>query len=294
MTPEEKLSRIVRLLQDAGIDVLVMGGHAVRYYGIGRNTVDFDLVTSLSTPDEPRERLPRVGLLSAAREEPVWRHGDFARFEIGRLPNGQEEWLEFWLRNHLLADFASLKARAEIGTYGSEDLAFLSVADLIRSKETTRESDWQDIALLEEVQDARSHGAIGSSPGAVIRLLSTVRSRRGMDRAIEKRLLDDHDAVSKAMAAATHPITVAFLMPIARVVAGLGERPWSTASAADLSVPMDPALITSLSNAVFASPKHFALIEICRRAYKRRAMDLDRADKQAQLSRRRKTEPPTC
>jgi hypothetical protein len=39
-----------------------------------------------------------------------------------------------------------------------------------------------------------------------------------------------------------------------------------------------------LRSATFGSPKHFALIEICRRAYKRHAMDLDRADKQAKLS----------
>jgi len=119
-----------------------MGGHAVRYYGIDRNTIDFDLVTSLATPEELRLRLPKIESLAGIRAEPVWRSRDFARFEIGRLPDGREEWLEFWIRNHLLGDFQSLKARAEVGVYGGEPVAFLSIADLLKSKETERESDW--------------------------------------------------------------------------------------------------------------------------------------------------------
>ena len=48
MTPDEKLARIFGSLIKAGVDVLVMGGHAVRHYGVDRNTNDFDLVTSLT------------------------------------------------------------------------------------------------------------------------------------------------------------------------------------------------------------------------------------------------------
>jgi hypothetical protein len=49
-------------------------------------------------------------------------------------------------------------------------------------------------------------------------------------------------------------------------------------------VAIKPVVRRSLESAEFGSPVHFALIEICRRAYKRRAMDLDRADKQARLA----------
>jgi hypothetical protein len=41
MTPDQKLARSAGLLKGARTDVLVMGGHAVRYYGIDRNTIDF-------------------------------------------------------------------------------------------------------------------------------------------------------------------------------------------------------------------------------------------------------------
>ena len=60
MMPDEKLAFITRSLHDAGIETLVMGGHAARYYGVDRNTADFDLVTSVATPDELRSRLPRI------------------------------------------------------------------------------------------------------------------------------------------------------------------------------------------------------------------------------------------
>jgi hypothetical protein len=275
VTPDQKLARIARSLKDAGIDALVMGGHAVRYYGIDRNTIDFDLVTSLATPEELRLRLPKIESLADIREEPVWRSRDFARFEIGRLPDGREEWLEFWLRNHLLADFPSLKARAEIGPYGGEQVAFLSIPDLLKSKETERESDWQDIALLEEVQDARNHASVGTAPDSLGQLLANLRSRRGMDRASDLRLLDDRDVVEKAVASCSHPATYAFLFPIA---------PDSHHNR--LAVPVDPSSLLSLRSATFGSPKHFALVEICRRAYKRYAMDLDRADKQSKLTQR--------
>jgi len=276
MTPDQKLAFIARSLQDAGIETLVMGGHAVRYYGIDRNTADFDLVTSVATPDELRLRLPRIEALGPVREEPVWRSRDFARFEIGRLPDGREEWLEFWIRNHLLGDFKSLNARAEVGIYGGGQVAFLSIADLMRSKETQRESDWRDIALLEEIQDARHHAAIASKPDGLLRLLSHLRSRRGMDRAIEKNLLDDPDTIIQAVATSAHPVTYAFLLPLA-----------GAAAPAALSVSVEPTSLAALSTVDFGSPKHFALIEICRRAYKRHAMEIDRADKQAKLDQNR-------
>lgn len=164
--------------------------------------------------------------------------------------------------------------RAEVGLYGGGEVTFLSIADLLKSKETERESDWLDISLLEEIQDARNQAAIGTAPGALQRLLANLRSRRGMDRAIALRVLDDdRDAIVTAVATCAHPATYAFLFPLAQQVHPLG-----------LAVPVDAAPLASLASSVFGSPKHFALVEICRRAYKRHAMDVDRADKQTKLN----------
>src|SRR5439155_12252778 len=148
-TPEQRLAQLVAALEQARLQCLVMGGHAVRYYGVERNTVDFDFVVQVASAPELRSRLGRSELLSTAREGPSWRPHDFARFEIGKLPDGREEGLEFWLRNHLLADFSELLSRHEKGLYGGTLIPFVSLGDLLRSKETERESDWQDISWRE-------------------------------------------------------------------------------------------------------------------------------------------------
>jgi hypothetical protein len=88
-------------------------------------------------------------------EGPSWRPNAFRRFQVGTLPSGHEEWLGFWRENHLLAPFPELFSRRQQGVYGGRPLAFLALPDLIRSKETERETDWQDIAFLEEFLDAR-------------------------------------------------------------------------------------------------------------------------------------------
>ena len=42
MTSAARLAEIITALEGANITCLVMGGHAVRYYGFNRNTIDFD------------------------------------------------------------------------------------------------------------------------------------------------------------------------------------------------------------------------------------------------------------
>jgi tRNA nucleotidyltransferase/poly(A) polymerase len=56
MTPEQRLAQIAEVLDEAGVDALVLGGHAVRYYGIDRNTIDLDFVTETQA-SEVRARL---------------------------------------------------------------------------------------------------------------------------------------------------------------------------------------------------------------------------------------------
>ncbi len=158
MNPAFRLAEIVSALEQVGLTVLVMGGHAVRYYGIDRNTIDYDLHLSPADWDDLDARLERSSLGSGRplNRGPSWRPGSFQRFLLGLLSDGRDEWLEFWRDNHLLSPFADLYSRREEGLYGGRTIAFLSLPDLIRSKETERETDWQDIAGLEEIQDGRS------------------------------------------------------------------------------------------------------------------------------------------
>ena len=126
MNPESRLAEIVSALEGAGIPCLVMGGHAVRFYGLSRNTIDFDLHLA---PDSWAELSPRLAgtPLFAGKpvlEGPSWRPNSFRRFLIGRLSDGREEWLEFWCENHLLPSFSELYARREQGLYGGRSCRF--------------------------------------------------------------------------------------------------------------------------------------------------------------------------
>jgi len=271
MSPDERLASIVREIKEAGIDVLVMGGHAVRFYGVDRNTSDFDLVTSVMTPSELRTKLPQCSLLSSIKEVPSWRSDDFARFEIGTLPNGRQEFLEFWLRNHLLPAFSTLQERAEVGAYGGDSICFLGLDDLIRSKETERESDWQDISLLEEIRDERYLGqAVDSARGVIA--VQNVRSRRGFERLVASGLFNDANVVHQAIENCTHPVTFAMLHPLSRE-----STPKSLAS------PIDANVLKGLSKIDFQSTVHRGLVEIVRRSYMRSAMEIDRLDKEAKV-----------
>ena len=160
-----------------------------------------------------------------------------------------------------------------MGAYGGGAVAFLSLEDLLHSKETERETDWQDIALLEEIQDARLLAAAATGPGGAQQALAKLRSRRGFDRGVRMGLYQDLAAVEQAIAACTHPVAYAYLAPLA-----------PTREAAGLSAPLDSTAAAALRAAPFNSTKHLAVVEIVRRAHKRRARDVDRADKQSKLS----------
>lgn len=165
MNPEERLASIVSALEAVGLACIVMGGHAVRYYGLERHTNDFDLTLAPEGWNDLANRLGRTGLFAGAApaEGNSWWPGAFRRFLIGRRADGQEEWLEFWRENHLLAPFPQLFSRREVAQYGGRELPFLGLADLVRSKETERAKDWDDIVYLEEIQDARLHAQLGGS-----------------------------------------------------------------------------------------------------------------------------------
>lgn len=273
MSGERRLAEIVTDLESVGLVCLVMGGHAVRYYGLWRNTNDFDLHLAPDTWDELSARVARTSLFMGKDpvEGPSWRPQTFKRYQIGRLPDGREEWLEFWCGNHLLAPFSELYARREEGFYGGRTLSFLSLPDLIRSKETERAIDWQDVAVLEEFLDVRllAHTESGD-PGAP-EALSKIRSRRGFETALRKDLLAESRVVEEALAAACLSITQAFLLPFAPAAPGLPQT----------FPPIEPVVLKKLRTVVPASPLHLSLVEIVRRQYRTEAQAADRADKEA-------------
>jgi hypothetical protein len=249
-----------------------MGGHAVRYYGLQRYTNDFDLTLGPDNWDDLAGKLARSGLFPGGSpvEGNSWRPDAFRRFRLRTLADGQEEWLEFWKENRLLDPFSALFVRREVGVYGGRELSFLSLPDLLRSKETERAKDWDDLAYLEEFLDARLHarqvaGAIGLADA-----LAALRSRRGFDSYLAEGSLDDRVAVQRALARAANPITQAFLLPYAPEVVTLPPI-----------VAIEPVVERKLRSVAPASSLHRSLVEVVRRQYKVFRQAQDRADKEA-------------
>lgn len=272
MNPEERLAAIITSLEAVGLSCLVMGGHAVRHYGLQRHTNDFDLTLAPEGWDDLLDRLGRTGLFpdGIPVEGNSWRPGAFRRFQIGRLADSQEEWLEFWKENHLLAPFPELFSRREVARYGGRELAFFGLRDLIRSKETERAKDWDDIAYLEEFQDARLHAGVIAGTIGLADALAQVRSRRGFDTYLAENSLNDPVAVRAALGRTTNPVTQAFFLPCAPDVVVLPSV-----------VEIEPLVERKLRSLPIASPLHRSLVEVVRRRYKVVCQDRDRADKEA-------------
>lgn len=273
MNSEARLAEIVAALQGAGLACLVMGGHAVRYYGLQRNTNDYDLHLAPDRWPELPQLLQQSPLFldRPLVEGPSWRPHAFRRFQIGRLADGREEWLEFWRSNHLLPPFAELFARREEGEYGGRILPFLALPDLIRSKETERAGDWQDLALLEEFLDARLQTRVEQGQVLLAQALTQLRSRRGFESYWQKGDLQACAPIQDALMRSQLSITQAYLLPI---VPDLNPLPSAT-------VAIEPVIVNRLRTVPPASALHLALVEAVRRQYKLVRQTADRADKEA-------------
>ncbi len=121
-------------------------------------------------------------------------------------------------------------------TPGDRSLAFLSLPDLIRSKETERETDWQDIAGLEEIHDGRLLHRMTAGTIAVDQALARLRSRRGLERFLQGGYLKDPAVVRQALLQTRLSITQATLLPCAQADTA---PPMAT-------VPMEPVVVNRL------------------------------------------------
>ncbi len=259
MNGDERLAQVLAALEGVGIRCLVMGGHAVRYYGVSRMTNDFDLTVAPDCWDDLALRMVRLKWLQSQdpREMASWRVSTFRRFQIGVLPSGREELLELWKENHLLAPFEELHARRESGAYGGRNIDFLSLPDLIRSKETERETDWLDIQFLEEFHDMRLAAKVRSGQIPLAVGLSQLRSRRGLETHLLADNLRQTDAVTEAIHRTLNPITAALLLP-------------AVPAAQFPAVHVEAAIVQRLRTLAVGSPMHFALVEAMRRQYSAR------------------------
>jgi hypothetical protein len=136
------------------------------------------------------------------------------------------------------------------------------------SKETERDADWMDVAVLERILDARHLARVQSGSLTLAEGLAALRSRSGLEGYLGHGLLPDPDAARAALRVATHPVTQATLLPFV-----------PTVEAAQPVLPIEPVIVHRLRTTAPASPLHLSLIEIVRRRYVQFRKDLDRADK---------------
>jgi hypothetical protein len=267
----EHLNQITTALDELQVPYLVMGGHAVRYYGFNRETTDHDLHIPANVGKNLFDLLSRTSLFVSAPpvESVTWRgESDFKRYVIGTLPDGKEELLEFWIHNHLLDNFNELYQRREEGSYAGKTVSFLSLADLIRSKETERENDWQDISFLEEISDQRNL-ANPQNDAQITSALAKLRSVRGLETAINKGFTTNITNLETALKITNNPIAQSFLIPFAPHL--------------ETELPINEILPAPFRKHLKlvepVSSRHLALVEAVRLRYKRAMQDLDRLDK---------------
>ena len=150
-------------------------------------------------------------------------------------------------------------------------MSFLALPDLIRSKETERTADWQDIAVLEEFLDGRllAQAELGGAYAADA--LGGVRSRCGFEAALQRGFLLGHSCRGTALAASRLSITQAFLLPFFPAAVNLPV----------VTPAIEPVILSRLRTVSPASPLHLTLVEAVRRQYRLAAQAADKADKDA-------------
>jgi hypothetical protein len=154
--------------------------------------------------------------------------------------------------------------------YGGREIPFLSLPDLIRSKETERAKDWDDISHLEEFLDARLHTRQAAGEIPLVEAFSQLRSRRGFDVYLAESRFEDAASVRAALSRSSNPITQAFLLPLT-----------PDAVTAAPVVAIEPVVERKLREIAAGSPLHRSLVEVVRRQYKGWCQARDRADKEA-------------
>lgn len=141
----DDLDRVLQALNKHGAEFMVVGGFAVVYHGLVRNTRDLDLFVR-PTPENARRVI-------AALNEAGFSSPDL-RIEVFTEENGislGEEPVRVDLLSRLPGvQFDEAWSRREVSVFGPEPASYISREDLIRNKRAVgRPRDLDDVAALE-------------------------------------------------------------------------------------------------------------------------------------------------
>ena len=142
---------LLRLLEEHGVDYMIVGGYAVAYHGYPRFTKDIDVFFDSS--DDNVDRLRNALIAFAFREEELPREAFTTKGHVltfGVAPT----------RVDLINDIDGItydeaRPNAVRGTYGGVTVTFIGFNDLIRNKRSTpRTRDKADVEELTPPDDA--------------------------------------------------------------------------------------------------------------------------------------------
>ena len=148
--PNSRLATVCRLLNEADVAYVVVGGFALAYHGVVRATRDVDILIE-PTVDNARRALKALEGLSwgVSRElDPA----DVAANPITVIGNDPRVDLLTLAWSVRYADAAPTAERVEID---GVEVTFVDIDTLIRSKRTDRFQDKADVENLERVKRLR-------------------------------------------------------------------------------------------------------------------------------------------
>lgn len=148
------LVRVCRLLNQHGVRYLVVGGYACILHGLVRTTEDVDLLVEESAENYQRviEALSEMEDHSARELTPQ----DFAENVVVKVADEVEVDIS---RRAWKVDYKEAAPRARVTELAGVQVPYLSLRDLIASKETYREQDHADLLRLRRLLEEKPNSS---------------------------------------------------------------------------------------------------------------------------------------
>lgn len=145
------LAALAKALNEHGVEYAVIGGTAMMFHGFPRATKDIDLLLPLN---HENNRKLRAALLSLPFNQAALRH-----LELESLDQGYSTAVEGEIAIDILfvandLEFDAFRQHLDRHDFNGYKVSTLNLDGLIKSKETTRDSDKLDVAKLRRLRMA--------------------------------------------------------------------------------------------------------------------------------------------
>jgi hypothetical protein len=147
------LFRIAKLLEERGLEAVLIGNAAAALQGAPVTTVDFDFMFR-KTPANLRKLKALASALGAVILRPYYPASDL--FRVVRDEDGLQ--IDFMASIHGVRSFTSLRSRARVVAFDDARLLVADLADVVRSKKAAgRPRDMAALPVLEKTLDEETH-----------------------------------------------------------------------------------------------------------------------------------------